>query len=63
MPYFLRFPDNSSIIDIEKIIKFYDDVFEKQSESYIISEIRDYAIKYVGMDKSLGEVVQYVEEE
>ena len=62
MPFYLRFPNDPSPIDIEKVIEFYDNIFRNQQESEVVSKIRDYAVKYVGMDQALHGIVQYIAE-
>lgn len=63
MPYFLEFSNDSSSINMEKVIDFYDNIFSNQKESEVASKIRDYALKYVGMDQALIEIVQYIKRE
>lgn len=60
MPFYLRFPNDSSPINMEKVIKFYDDIIRNQQEREIVSKIRDYAAKHVGMDQALSRIVQYI---
>lgn len=61
MSFFLKFPNDSSPIDMGKVVEFYDNIFKKQKEGEVVSKIREYAVKYVGMDQTLKAVIQYIE--
>lgn len=43
--YFYEFPNDSSILDIQKIVEFYDSIYQFRDEATVIDEIRDYAKK------------------
>ena len=57
-PYFLEFPNDSSPLDIEKMICFHDNVYQVGQET-VINEIRAYAYKTVGMDLAMKEVINF----
>lgn len=57
--YYLEFPNDSSIIDIQKIVDFYDNIYDKP-EIEIVNEIREYAYKKISMEKCMGNVIDYL---
>lgn len=61
MPFYLRFPNDPSPIDMKKVVGFYDDIFKNQQQSEIANKIRVYAEKYVGMDQALNEIIQFID--
>lgn len=60
MPFFLRFSNDSSPIDMGRVVDFFDNIFETYEENEVINQIREYAEKYVGMDQALNDVIQYI---
>lgn len=59
MPFFLKFPNDSSPIDMKRVVDFFDDIFGAYEEKEVIDQIRTYAEKYVGMDQTLNKVIHY----
>lgn len=57
--YFYEFPNDSSILDIQKIVEFYDSIYQFRDEATVIDEIRDYAKKNIGMDDAMKNVIDY----
>lgn len=63
-PFYLEFSNDSSMIDIEKIISFFDKIYNNSNgnREEIINSIRSYAERKVSMDVAMKPVVQYIEE-
>lgn len=59
-PYFLEFDNNSSVIDVNRIINFYDRIYAERSPETVTKEIRSYAYSHAGMDISLREVIDFI---
>ena len=57
--YYLEFPNDSSILDIQKIIDFHDDIYTKENGETVIANIRNYAYKTVDMQHCMQNVIQY----
>ena len=58
--YFRQFPNDSSLINIDDVIRFYDDVYNIAGRDKIIRSIRDFADKNCGMDKGMEKVIEYI---
>ena len=61
--YYLEFPNDDSIIDIEKIVSFYDHIYSKKTHEEIIemtNEIREYAKRHVNYDVVFKNVIDYL---
>lgn len=58
-PYYLEYPNDSTALDINKMIDFYDRIYEEPQES-VIKNIRDFAYQNVGMDSAMKPVVDYL---
>ncbi len=63
MPFFLKFPNDPSPVDMEKVVNYYDSIFTNYQENEIVGKIRNYAAEYAGMDQALNEIVKYIERE
>ena len=57
-PYYLEFPNDSSMLDMNKIIRFHDEIY-RQGQERVIEEIRAYAEQTVTMDIAMKEVIRY----
>lgn len=57
--YYLEFPNNSEIVDINKILEFYDDIYA-HGEEIVINEIRNYALETVDMRSCMKPIVDYI---
>ena len=57
-PYYLEFPNDSSPLDFNRIIRFHDEVYQNGQEK-VIEEIRAYAWQTVSMDIAMREVIGY----
>jgi hypothetical protein len=54
--YFGQFPNYSSLIDIDDVRRFYDDVYYNAGRDKIIRSISDFADRNCGMEK----VIEYL---
>lgn len=60
-PYYLEFPNDSSAIDVERIVKFYDRVYRgEESYGQVIHNIRKYAKENIDWKKTFFMVLQYL---
>ena len=59
--YYYEFPNNDTSIDINKLVIFFDKVYEKK-EKDVIYEIRQYAVKYCDMVYAMKPVIDYFKE-
>lgn len=57
--YYLEFPNDSSTLDIQRIIDFRDEVY-KESPENVIESIRQYAYENVTMEAAMKDVVGYI---
>lgn len=61
--FFKIFPNDASVIDIQEIVNFYDDILEKYNSKEKIREtIRTYAKKNVDMSVVMKPVIHYIME-
>lgn len=60
--YGLNFPNNHSLIEIEKIITYLDDLYLGKKKNVVNKEIRDYAYKYIDNEITLMPIVAYINE-
>ena len=58
--YHLEFPNDSSPVDIQKIIQFYDQTFVGKKKEDVFAEIRKYAEENVTMEKAFAPVIEYL---
>ena len=58
--YHIEFPNNSSPVDIQKIVEFYDCVFGNKDKPDVFSRIRHYAEQNVTMEKAFSPVIDYL---
>ena len=61
--YWLRFENNDSPIDMERVLEFFDTVYDNQTEEAVIANIRQFAEKYCTYDATLSEVFRYIDSE
>ncbi|GAB6179426.1 glycosyltransferase family 4 protein [Desulfotomaculum defluvii] len=60
-PYYLEFPNNDSIIDINRIIQFHDKIYKSNESTMQISKkIRDYAYEVCDVSNTMKKIVQYI---
>ena len=60
-PYYLQFENNSTPIDVCRIIEFYDNIYGKKNSSTVNEEIRRYAERNCGMEQALKNVIEYIQ--
>jgi glycosyltransferase involved in cell wall biosynthesis len=59
--YRLQFPNDSSPIDIGRVVDFYDSIYlGGESRDEVIGNIRKFAEDNCGMDKTMAEVIEYI---
>lgn len=63
MPYYLEFPNDDSVIDIEKIVQFCDTIYQNRTRQEVVDEIRQYAYEMVDMKKVLKPIIEYIIQE
>ncbi|MBP3683830.1 MAG: glycosyltransferase [Oscillospiraceae bacterium] len=63
-PYYLEFPNNDSVVEITKIIAFYDRVYHSD-ETYemVIQNIRTYAEENVTWKKTMAPIIEFLQTE
>lgn len=60
-PYYLEFPNDSSIIDVEKIVDFYELCYpNEQSHETVIKEIRNFAEEKIDMKMTMKDIIDYI---
>ncbi len=60
-PYFLRFKNDPSTVDMKAILRFYDKCYNSDRNcEQLISEIRSYAKKYADMTRTFSPVTDYL---
>ncbi len=64
-PYGLEVPNDSSLIDIDSVIDFYDRIYDGSYDKKLetIKCIRSYAEETVSMDKVMQPIIEYIENE
>lgn len=59
--YFLEFPNDDSVIDMQRIVDFYKSVYEADTEwEQIRREIREYARRTVDLSVTMQPVIKYI---
>ena len=62
--YFLQFSNDSSIVDMNEVVKFYERIYGSGIERNVVhKEIREFAEKNVGMKVVMKPVLQYLKGE
>ena len=60
-PYYLEFPNDNSIIDMEKIVDFYELCYpDEQSHETVIKEIRTFAEEKIDMKMTMKDIIDYI---
>ena len=62
-PYVCEFDNNSSPINIDRILEFYDKVYGKQPVENVTNTIRQYAFEHMNMAYVMKPIVEYILEE
>lgn len=58
--YWLQFDNDDSIIDMERVIAFYDDIYHRESTEQVINNIRKFAEEKCAYDNTLRDVFEYL---
>ncbi len=58
--YYLEYSNNRKIIDIKKIIEFYDMIYTNNNKKEVVEEIRKYAYDVADMKKTMKPVMEYI---
>ncbi|MCI8726578.1 MAG: glycosyltransferase family 4 protein [Hungatella sp.] len=58
-PYCLYVPQDESKISIEKIIEFYNTIYQRKDAEKVIKEIRKFALEYVDIERTMKPVVNF----
>lgn len=59
--FFLKFPNNRSVVDIGAIVKFYKDLKDKYGFNGVKQRIRDYASNNIDISVTMLPVLEYLE--
>lgn len=60
-PYYLKFPNDASTVDVDKIVEFYDQIYQENNRSKVSKEIHRYAREHVDISKTMKPVLDYLE--
>lgn len=58
--YCFKIPEDESIVDIQSVITFYDEIFRDKSSSEIAQEIRNYAKQRIDMDIVMKPIINFI---
>lgn len=58
--YYYEFPNDESIVNIEKIVSFHDRLYSNGTEEDVIRNIREFGEKNVSMEACMREVINYI---
>ena len=59
-PYYLEYENNSTPIDVQRIVEFYDSIYGAKDIHAVNKEIRDYAVHNCDMKNALKNVIDYI---
>lgn len=59
--FYKEFPNDSSDIDMQDILSFYNGLMEKYSISELRTRIHEYAVKNVDMEITMKDIVEYID--
>jgi len=57
--YYLEFPNDTSEIDINKIISFHDQIYQQPAKK-VVAEIREFAYKNVNIGSCMKPIIDYI---
>lgn len=60
--YLLQFENRDTLIDIIKVIEFYDNIYSKETVEKVVQNIRRFAEDYCSYDATLINVIEYIKE-
>ena len=58
--YVLYFENNESLVDIDKVVDFYDRIYSEETTDSVISNIRKFAEDFCTYDHTLKNVIEYI---
>jgi len=58
--YYCQFPNDSTYIRIQKIIDFYDSIYESQTADLVSRNIRDFAEKEIDINIVMKPIIDYI---
>lgn len=59
-PYYIEFPNDSSSIDIDKVVTFYQSIFSVEDVNQITENIRAFAYNNIDMKVVMRPIVEYI---
>jgi glycosyltransferase involved in cell wall biosynthesis len=62
-PYYIQFPNDESSIDVDRVVKFYDETIAPQDRTEVIRTIREFAFRTVDMSVAMQPIVDYIKNE
>ncbi|MBO4904694.1 MAG: glycosyltransferase family 4 protein [Lachnospiraceae bacterium] len=60
-PYYLKFPNDPSPIDMNDIITFYDRVYKDGTREQVMDSIYEYALDHVDISQTMKPVLDYIQ--
>lgn len=60
--YMLRYPNDDSEIDLQKMVDFFDEIYVNEAEQDVISNIRKFAEGNCSYEATLKDVIEYLRE-
>ncbi|HYE09817.1 MAG TPA: glycosyltransferase [Patescibacteria group bacterium] len=62
-PYYLKYPNDDSEIDFQRIVDFYDRIYkDTNTKSQVAEKIRDYAYQVCDISNSMSEIIDFIKE-
>lgn len=58
--YYMEFPNNSSNVNFDRIVSFYDDIYKNKRKEEVIKEIREYAKNSCDISKMVKPIKDYL---
>lgn len=59
-PYYLRFPSDDTDIDMNQIVRFYEDTYGRVNHEDVVTNIRNYAIKHVDISNTMKPIISFI---
>ena len=60
MPFFLRFPNDASAIDIDRVIGFYDSQISHIDVRKVTDSIRQFAMRNIDLSTTFSPIIEYL---
>lgn len=58
--YYIQFPNDETVIDINQIVEFYDRVYQNYSQTEVIKKIRGEIESYINIEVTMQPVCEYM---